>query len=142
MQALVLVQQGKDFKGAKRHLGYFARLRALLPESAVFKTREERTAYRTFVWQLDASYRDVLGLVTFLEEGAFDAAIRYFQESIRLEENSDALYHLAQVYLAQGNYVLVTSTCDRARRVDIRGVFSARLDKLETEARKATATDV
>jgi len=81
----------------------------------------------------------VLGLVSFLEKADCDAAITYFQESIRLEENADALYHLAQVYLAQGNYVLVTGTCDRARRVDIRGVFAARLDKLETQAAKSAA---
>lgn len=134
--ALVFAERGRDIKAAKRRLGFVDQHMHILGEPPPLAPRDERVRYERRRQEIKARYEDYLGWVYHLD-GEPKQAREHIEASVQMRENPESLCHLARVYLDSGKNDRALECCDRARTVDFRGVFEARIERIAVEASRS-----
>jgi tetratricopeptide (TPR) repeat protein len=127
--AQIFAERGRDISRARRRLGVVSRNLNLLdgqtgdPE----RSRERRL-------DIQALCEDQRGWLDYLE-GLSRPAREHIEASVRIREDPENLCHLARLYLDDDEPDRALECADRARKVDVQGVFDSRLADIEANAR-------
>jgi tetratricopeptide (TPR) repeat protein len=134
--ALIFAERGHDIARAKRKLRFVDRHRSFLGQPSQTAGPEEDGPFEKRRREIAARYEDYVGWICHLDDNP-RMACEHLESSVKIRANPETLYHLARMHLDHARMDRALEYCDQARTADIRGVFSARIARVETKARRS-----
>lgn len=132
LMAMVFAERGNVTR-AQQMLRRVGRRRHFLDDPPPATGAENRRRIEERRREVAVIYEDYLGWVCH-RDGKTKAARAHIEASVRIAAKPENLYHLARVCLDQGAIDRARDCCEQARKIDIRGAYSARFARIEAEA--------